>query len=103
MKADFLRLLAQIIPYCHNASAQTALNAEHAAKLKAALEYITQHYTEELSIGQLAALCYFSEYYFMRFFKKYMGISCLEYIKNLRLKRLKSRSHRGSSLYWRSL
>ena len=87
MKADFLRLLAQIIPYCHNASAQTALNAEHAAKLKAALEYITQHYTEELSIGQLAALCYFSEYYFMRFFKKYMGISCLEYIKNLRLEK----------------
>ena len=32
-------------------------------------------------------LCYFSEYHFMRFFKRFMGTSCLNYIKNLRLEK----------------
>ena len=35
----------------------------------------------------LASLCYFSEYHFMRFFKRFMGTSCLNYIKNLRLEK----------------
>ena len=45
------------------------------------------HYAEELSISALASLCYFSEYHFMRFFKRFMGTSCLNYIKNLRLEK----------------
>ena len=51
------------------------------------VEYIGEHYAEDLTIPQLAKLCYFSEYHFMRFFKKYMGMSCLEYIKTLRLEK----------------
>jgi len=87
LKADFLRLIALLLPYCSEASAQAPLHSEHTAKLKVVLEYIDQHCTEELSIAQLAKLCYFSEYHFMRFFKKYIGMSCLEYIKNLRLEK----------------
>ena len=68
LKADFLRLIALLLPYCTEASAQTQLHSEHTAKLMVVLEYIEQHYPEELSIAQLAGLCYFSEYYFMRFF-----------------------------------
>lgn len=40
---------------------------EYTAKLKTVLEYIDAHYAEELSIADLAFLCYFSEYHFMRF------------------------------------
>ena len=60
---------------------------EYTAKLKTVLEYIDAHYAEELSISALASLCYFSEYHFMRFFKRFMGTSCLNYIKNLRLEK----------------
>lgn len=60
---------------------------EYTAKLKTVLEYIDAHYAEELSIADLASLCYFSEYHFMRFFKRFMGTSCLNYIKNLRLEK----------------
>lgn len=87
LKANFLKLIAQLLPHCMEASTKPQLYSEHSAKLKVVLEYIDRHYTEELSIAGLAELCYFSEYYFMRFFKKYVGMSCLDYIKNLRLEK----------------
>lgn len=87
LKADFLRLIALLLPYCTEDSTQTGLHSEHTAKLKAVLEYIDCHYTEDLSIAQLASRCYFSEYHFMRFFKKHIGMSCLDYIKALRLEK----------------
>lgn len=87
LKANFLQLIALLLPYCTEALSQPPLHSEHTAKLKIVLEYIDQHYSEELSIAQLAGLCYFSEYHFMRFFKKYIGMSCLDYIKNLRLEK----------------
>lgn len=87
LKSDFLKLIALLLPYSTEASTQSALHSEHTAKLKVVLEYIAGHYTEDLSIAQLSELCYFSEYYFMRFFKKYMGMSCFDYIKNLRLEK----------------
>ena len=85
LKADFLRLIALLLPCCSAADEDTRLHMEYTAKLKTVLEYIDAHYTEELSIADLASLCYFSEYHFMRFFKRFMGTSCLNYIKNLRL------------------
>ena len=87
LKADFLRLIALLLPCCNAADEDTRLHMEYTAKLKTVLEYIDAHYTEELSIADLASLCYFSEYHFMRFFKRFMGTSCLNYIKNLRLEK----------------
>ena len=56
-------------------------------KLKNVLDYIEQHFAEEISISELAKLCYFSNYHFMRFFKKHMNMTCVEYINNLRLEK----------------
>ena len=35
----------------------------------------------------LAGICFFSEYYFMRFFKKHMNMTCIQYINNVRLEK----------------
>ncbi len=67
LKADFLRLIALLLPCCSTADEDTRLHMEYTAKLKTVLEYIDAHYMEELSIADLASLCYFSEYHFMRF------------------------------------
>lgn len=67
LKADFLRLIALLLPCCSAADEDTRLHMEYTAKLKTVLEYIDAHYAEELSISALASLCYFSEYHFMRF------------------------------------
>ena len=95
LKALLLYATALLLPYRRTESARPQLEDEHTAKLKLVLEYIGEHYAEELTIPQLARLCFFSEYHFMRFFKKYIGVSCLEYIKNLRLEKAASRLAQG--------
>lgn len=87
MKAKLLTTLALLIPYSAKDSAELALRTEHAEKIKTALEFMEQNYGEEIAIADVAAACYFSQYHFMRFFKKYMGVSCGEYLKNLRLEK----------------
>ena len=56
-------------------------------KLKNVLDHIELHYAENISVSGLAKLCYFSDYHFMRFFKKHMNMTCVEYINNLRLEK----------------
>ena len=75
------------MPYCAKDSAELALRAEHAEKIKAALDYMEKNNGEEIAIADVASACFFSQYHFMRFFKKYMGVSCGEYLKNLRLEK----------------
>ena len=87
LKANLLTALALLIPHCAKDSAEMALRTEHAEKIKIALEFMDQNYGEEIAIADVAAACYFSQYHFMRFFKKYMGVSCGEYLKNLRLEK----------------
>ena len=54
-------------------------------KIKFILNYIKESYNEPLSIIELAENCGFSEYHFMKFFKKYIGMTCVEYINTYRL------------------
>lgn len=64
-------------------SKNTLLQTE---KLKSALLYIHENYKEPISISYLAKLCNFSNSHYMSFFKSVVGISCIEYIIQLRLK-----------------
>ncbi len=66
-------------------------------KLKHVLDYIELHYAESISVSKLAGLCYFSDYYFMRFFKKHMNMTCVEYINNLRLEKSVELFEQGNS------
>lgn len=54
-------------------------------KIKTILNYIKNNLTTNLLIKDIASICNFSEYHFMRFFKKYIGMTCIEYINNCRL------------------
>ena len=87
LKALLLEAITGLLPYGQEDTIRPRIETEHMGKLRQVLEFIGEHYSEELTISQLAGMCYFSEYHFMRFFKKYVGMSCLEYIKNLRLEK----------------
>lgn len=87
LKALLLKVLSALIPFGRENASRPRIETDHIQKIRQILDYIGEHYSEDLSIARLAERCYFSEYYFMRFFKKYVGISCLEYIKNLRLEK----------------
>ena len=56
-------------------------------KLKTAIEYINNHYHENIIVKDIASSCYLNEFYFMKFFKKYMNMTVNEYLNNYRLRR----------------
>ena len=97
IKSYLLQFVAALIPYCTRNTEAGAILTEHAKKLKEVLSYIDAHYMKELTISGLAGICFFSEYYFMRFFKKYMGMSCVQYIKNVRLERAADQFENGET------
>jgi len=53
--------------------------------IKHILKYIEEHLEEELSCSILAKEAGYSEYYFIRSFKSYVGITVMEYIGKRRL------------------
>ena len=85
LKSLLLQVIFHLLPYSQrDTSANTRASSQ---KLKAVLDYMELHYALPLSIAELAKLCYFSEYHFMRLFKKHMNMTCVEYLNNLRLEK----------------
>lgn len=61
-------------------------NDEH---LQKCIEYISNNYHEDLSIKKVANKVHLSHTYFSRLFKKELGVSFVEYVTNVRIKRAK--------------
>ena len=59
--------------------------SESGGKIAPALSYINENLTRELSIDDMAAMCYMSRYYFMRLFKTQSGCTVHSYIRQKRL------------------
>lgn len=56
-----------------------------APQIIAALQYINNHYREDISIEQIADAAHMSKYYFCRKFHETTGATALEYLNNVRL------------------
>lgn len=95
LKSLFLQAIFVLLPYSEKKTAPA--NGAAFDKLKNVLDYIELHYAEAISISDLAKLCYFSDYHFMRFFKKHMNMTCMEYINNLRLEKAVELFEQGNS------
>lgn len=85
IKALLLQAIFLLLQYSERT--QSPDSGTPSDKLKNVLDYIELHYPEPIRISELAELCFFSEYHFMRFFKKHMNMTCVEYINNLRLEK----------------
>lgn len=59
--------------------------SESGGKIAPVLSYINENLTRELSIDDMAAMCYMSRYYFMRLFKTQTGCTVHNYIRQKRL------------------
>ncbi len=53
--------------------------------VRQALEYIRANYNKEITIETLAKLCGYSEFYMMKMFKRFTGVTCIDYVNNHRL------------------
>lgn len=95
LKALFLQAVFLLLQYSEKKSvSETGTSSD---KLKQVLDYIELHYEESISVSELARLCYFSDSHFMRFFKKHMNMTCVEYVNNLRLEKAVELFEQGNS------
>lgn len=85
LKALLLQVIFILLQYSEKNPAREGGNPSE--KIKTVLDYIEHHFKEQITVSQLAKLCYFSNYHFMRFFKKHMNMTCIEYINNVRLEK----------------
>lgn len=72
---------------CSNQQNPTEINNDfrHLERLREVIAYVEQHYREPISLKEAASLVALNTEYFCRIFKKYMGLSFLEYVNQVRL------------------
>lgn len=69
---------------CFSKLASSPDNPSH-TELQASLDYIQQHFNDQLSLRDLAASSGFSEGYFCRSFKDFTGYTPFEYLNRIRI------------------
>ena len=99
MRIDQLTNPEEIVAYLGEIVIElTALVRDNAhgdcpVKIRKCLKYIDQHLHEPILVSDLAALTNFSEDYLSKFFKKHIGLSVRDYVKNKRLEAAKAMLH----------
>lgn len=73
---------------CHIIQQQRVSEAE--LIIKKSMDYIQEHYADDLSINQLAAQVHVSRSYYTSLFKKISGMTVNQYITNVRIEKAKA-------------
>ncbi len=63
-------------------------NHKNMQRVQFIMEYVAKHYTEPISIPEIAREIGLNEIYFSRFFKKSMGITFLDYLYRVRMEKI---------------
>ena len=84
-----LQIFAQHLSLLANQIVVQEKNAEPPV-ITRAKEFIEQHQTEDLSLGQVAKAVNISTFYFCKMFKKVMGINFTDYVSRVRIENAKN-------------
>ncbi len=86
------KLLAIFAQHLSMVSNQILVQQAHAEPpvITRAKDYIAQHQTEEMSLGQVAKAVNTSTFYFCKLFKKHTGINFTDYLSRVRIERAKN-------------
>ena len=88
LKEKLLHILILLFSYGYlRESDDSHITSENRRHIKSALEYISDHYSEKISISEMAQLAGFSENYFMSLFRQYVGMSCIQYVNHYRIQK----------------
>lgn len=86
IKAELFNLFYILFSYFFKAELrEPSIKDNTTRNIKTILDYIDENYMKTITIDELAESVDLSKHYFMRFFKKYMGMTCIEYINDYRL------------------
>lgn len=64
---------------------QKSGNMSYSELIRPSLEYMKEHFSENITVEQLSGLLHLSKSYFMYCFKKAVGIGAIEYLSQLRI------------------
>lgn len=90
IKANILRILTMLIrTYQDESKSGEMLKEKKTAmkRLEQAVSYIDTHYSEKITLDEVAAAAYMSSNYFSSYFRKVTGISFSEYVTRIRISR----------------
>ena len=87
--STLLALFAEHLSIKSNQIAIQAANAESPVITKAK-QFILEHHTEDLSLGQVAAAVHTSIFYFCKLFRKVTGTTFTEFVSRTRIERAKN-------------
>ena len=79
------KYLNDILTSFHLYSPMTVMSRDHTNVVEETISYINKHFTENVTIEDLAKQAGFSQYHFIRIFKNETGMTPYEYIINIRL------------------
>ena len=91
-RSGYQQLLAGIVQLLLGytfAEGRENVDEDSEARLMRAKQYVQEHYTDEITIADLAAMSEMSPSSFRQRFKEYTGLSPINYIKEVRLERSK--------------
>lgn len=86
MEGIVLQAFSQIVRYFSHRGQTviTGVGVENSNRLRKIIAYVIEHFREELTLEEIAGEVGLSKEYFCRFFKKYMGMSFLHYVNQVR-------------------
>lgn len=91
----FLKILAEVgrsqVEIIQNSfDAKNSKQKEYMEKFLFVTNYINEHFTEDLTLEQMASLAGFSKYHFTRLFRQYAGTSFYKYLNQKRISHAKN-------------
>lgn len=80
------KVLRNITDYKPDRRINTRLKQNHLITIERAKAYLTEHFTDDVSLMQLAEHCYVSPFHFSRLFKTFTATSPHQFLLTIRLK-----------------
>lgn len=88
-KARLMDIITWYMNACESREGITIRRSDTFNKLELAHTYIRNHLAENLTVEKLAGIAHYHPNYFIRIFKQHMGVTPIQYINNIRLKKAK--------------
>lgn len=79
------KVLSGITDYQPNKDINSRLKKNHLLTIERAKEYMTEHFTEDISLAEISKYCYVSPFHFSRLFKLFTSSSPHQFLLSLRL------------------
>ena len=85
VKSCLFQFLFLLITNRTSSKSSVPIREKSLEKMKTILKYVEDHYSEHLTIEDMAELTFYSKSHFMKFFKSHIGTGFIEYLNDYRL------------------